>query len=54
MSTLKIGLIGVGRMGRMYGQYLARRAQGAALVVVADQKAELAKSFAAEFSPLSK
>lgn len=49
MSTLKIGLIGVGRMGRMYGQYLARRAQGAALVAVADQKAELAKSFAAEF-----
>ena len=49
MSTLKIGLIGVGRMGRMYGQYLAQRAQGAALVAVADQKAELAKSFAAEF-----
>lgn len=49
MSTLKLGLIGVGRMGRMYGQYLARRAQGAALVAVADQKAELAKSFAAEF-----
>ena len=49
MSTLKIGLIGVGRMGRMYGQYLARPAQGAALVAVADQKAELAKSFAAEF-----
>jgi inositol 2-dehydrogenase len=49
MSTLKVGLIGVGRMGRMYGQYLARRAQGAALVAVADRKAELAKSFAAEF-----
>ena len=49
MSTLKIGLIGVGRMGRMYGQYLARQAQGVALVAVADQKAELAKSFAAEF-----
>ena len=46
---MKIGLIGVGRMGRMYGQYLARPAQGAALVAVADQKAELAKSFAAEF-----
>ena len=36
-------------MGRMYGQYLARRVEGAALVAVADQKAELAQSFAGEF-----
>ena len=49
MANLKVGLIGVGRMGRMYGQYLARRVEGAALAAVADQKAELAKSFAAEF-----
>jgi inositol 2-dehydrogenase len=49
MTTLKVGLIGVGRMGRMYGEYLARRVPGVALVAVADQKAEAAERFAAEF-----
>jgi len=49
MTTLNVGLIGVGRMGRMYGQYLARRVPGVALVAVADQKAGIAESFAGEF-----
>ncbi len=49
MTTLNVGLIGVGRMGRMYGQYLARRVPGVALVAVADRKTGLAESFAAEF-----
>lgn len=49
MTTLQVGLIGVGRMGRMYGEYLARRVPGVALAAVADQKAEPAKNFAAEF-----
>jgi inositol 2-dehydrogenase len=49
MTTLRIGLIGVGRMGRLYGRYLAQRVPGAALVAVADQKADLAESFAGEF-----
>ena len=49
MTTLKVGLIGVGRMGRMYGQYLARRVPGVALVAVADRKEGLAESFACEF-----
>ncbi len=49
MKTLRVGLIGVGRMGRMYGQYLAQRVPGAALVAVADQKPDLSKSFAGEF-----
>ena len=48
MTTLNVGLIGVGRMGRMYGQYLARRVPGVALVAVADAKTGLAESFASE------
>jgi scyllo-inositol 2-dehydrogenase (NAD+) len=49
MTTLNVGLIGVGRMGRMYGQYLARRVSGVALAAVADQKPGLAEAFAGEF-----
>jgi len=49
MTTLNVGLIGVGRMGRMYGQYLARRVPGVALAAVADQKPGVAEAFAAEF-----
>ena len=49
MTLLRVGLIGVGRLGRMYGQYLARRVPGVALVAVADRKTGLAESFAREF-----
>jgi len=48
-QRLRVGLIGLGRMGRMYGQYLAQRVPGAALVAVADQKPGLGEAFAAEF-----
>jgi scyllo-inositol 2-dehydrogenase (NAD+) len=48
-QPLGVGLIGVGRLGRMYGQYLAQRVPGAALVAVADHKAGTAESFAREF-----
>ena len=49
MTKLNVGLIGVGRLGRMYGQYLAQRVPGVALVAVADPKTGLAESFASEF-----
>ncbi len=49
MTTLRVGLIGVGRMGHMYGQYLARRVPGVALAAVADRKPGVAESFAGEF-----
>ena len=49
MTTLKVGLIGVGRLGRVYGQYLARRVPGVALAAVADRKPGVAESFAGEF-----
>jgi len=46
---MKVGLIGVGRLGRMYGEYLARRVPGVALVAVADLKTDAAEKFAREF-----
>ena len=46
---LRIGLIGLGRIGRMYGQYLAQRVPGAHLVAVAEHKSGVAESFAGEF-----
>ena len=48
-QRLRVGLIGVGRLGRVYGQYLAQRVPGAALVAVADHKVGIAESFAREF-----
>lgn len=48
MTKLKVGLIGAGRMGRMYGQYLAQRVPGVALAAIADRKPEAAESLAGE------
>ena len=48
-KRLRVGLIGLGRLGRMYGQYLAQRVPGAVLAAVADHKAANAESFAREF-----
>jgi inositol 2-dehydrogenase len=49
MSSLKVGLVGLGRMGNVYARNLAQRVTNARLVAVADQKAELRDKFAAEF-----
>jgi inositol 2-dehydrogenase len=48
-SRLNVGVIGLGRMGHVYATNLANRVPNARLVAVADQKAELAESFAREF-----
>ncbi len=48
-QRLRVGLIGAGRLGRMYGQYLAQRVPGAVLTAIADAKPGLAESFAGEF-----
>ena len=47
-SKLKIGLVGVGRMGRVYAQNLAQRVPNAQLVAIADRNAETAHSAAAD------
>ncbi len=50
MSTkLNIGVIGLGRLGRVYARDLAQRVPNARLVAVADAQPGLAQSFAAEF-----
>jgi len=48
-SRLSLGLIGLGRMGRVYGGYLVNRVPNAQLVAVADRKPGLAESFAREY-----
>ena len=49
IQRLRVGLIGVGRLGRVCGQYLAQRVPAAVLIAVADHKAGIAESFAREF-----
>ena len=47
-TRLNIGLIGVGRMGRVYANDLAFRVPNARLTAVADQRADAAAAVAAE------
>ncbi len=48
-SGLNIGVIGLGRLGRVYAEDLAQRVPNANLVAVADKRADLARTFAQEF-----
>src|SRR5687767_723235 len=48
-AKLNIGLVGVGRMGIAYAQYLAHRVPGATLYAVSDVRAEAAASARSEF-----
>jgi scyllo-inositol 2-dehydrogenase (NAD+) len=50
MSSLNVGVIGLGRMGSVYARNLAQRVTDARLVAVADHKAELREQFAAELA----
>ncbi len=50
MSTrLNVGVVGLGRMGRVYARDLAQRVPNARLVAVADPLPAVAESFAADF-----
>jgi scyllo-inositol 2-dehydrogenase (NAD+) len=49
-GRLNVGVIGVGRMGRVYATNLAQRVPNARLVAVADRKTGIAESFAKEFA----
>ena len=49
MTRLNIGLIGVGRLGRVYARDLAGRIPETRLVAVADPAGTLARDVAAEF-----
>jgi len=48
-GRLNVGVIGLGRLGRVYAADLALRVPNARLVAVADRQAELAESFAREY-----
>ena len=47
-ATLGIGVIGVGRIGRMHAELLARQVPGASVTVVADTREETAREVADE------
>ena len=49
-SSLNVGLIGAGRIGRLHGQNLVHRVPRARLVAVADPVLEAARACAAELS----
>jgi len=49
-ARLRVGLIGVGRMGRVYARDLASRVPGATLVAVADTNAAAAAEVAGEWN----
>ena len=48
-SRLNVGVIGLGRLGRVYAEDLARYVSNASLVAVADNRADVAASFAQEY-----
>ncbi len=49
MVHIKLGVIGLGRMGQVYGAHAARGIEGAELAAVAEPRAEVAAAFAARF-----
>ncbi len=49
MTNVKLGVIGLGRMGRVYGAHVARGVEGAELAAVAEPRADVAADFAARF-----
>ena len=49
MNDVRVGVLGVGRIGQMHSELIARRAEGASLVAVYDVFEEGAQSVAAEF-----
>jgi scyllo-inositol 2-dehydrogenase (NAD+) len=48
MAKIGIGVIGLGRMGRVYGSYIAAQLPGARLVAVSDSRPEAIQSFTSE------
>jgi len=49
VTVLRIGIVGVGRIGAMHAELIAHQVPGAALAAVADTRAETATSVAARF-----
>ena len=50
MSTLNIGVIGLGRMGQIYSKHVAQRIDHARLVAVCDVAGDVAATLAGQFT----
>ena len=48
-KRLNVGVLGLGRLGRVYAADLAHRVPNANLIAVADPRADLAESFARDY-----
>ncbi len=48
MPNIKLGVIGLGRMGQVYAYHVARQITGADLVAVADPRSEVTEAFSAQ------
>ncbi len=48
-KRINVGVIGLGRLGRVYASYLAHRVSSARLVAVADSNSDVAETMAQEF-----
>lgn len=53
MNDVRVGVLGVGRIGRMHAELIQRRAEGATLTAVYDVFDESARSVASEFGARS-
>jgi scyllo-inositol 2-dehydrogenase (NAD+) len=53
MPKIKLGVIGLGRMGQVYAEHIARQIPDAALVAVADPRPEVTQPFAAQVGDLT-
>lgn len=53
MSSINIGVLGLGRMGQVYATHTARQVEGAKLVAVADPRKEVAEEFSSRVGGVS-
>ena len=49
VRRIKIGLLGLGRLGKLYAEYLSTNVNKSQLIAVADTSGDLAKDVAREF-----
>ncbi len=52
MPKVRLGVIGLGRMGQVYGYHVAQRIPNAVLTAIADPRTEATTPFAAQFSDI--
>lgn len=53
MGTVNIGVIGLGRMGKVYAYHVGRQMEGASLVAIADPRPDIRQSFTTQFGGIA-